>query len=151
MKPQKLDKKIEQLEPQVRARLAALPAEFTKQLKTALFGAEMMFRLQGGCPPLMQILTADSGEFTSPVPDSVQGYAEIRAHMAALLASKPGVTAVYFSFTSTPMGAGSKDGRSTLNCFFATPECLHQMRADITANGCLGEWTLTKHARAGDG
>ncbi len=137
-KNSQLDEEAKRVLPTVQARLESLPPEFTEDLKTALTGAEMMFRVQGGCAPVMEVWTTEDGTFWSPLPNDVQSYQEILQHMRALLTAKPGVTTVYFSFTSAPQ-AGRSD---TLNCFLMTHRCLYEMQAEITGGRSLGEWTL---------
>ena len=90
----------------------------------------------------MEVFTTEDGSFLSPVTEDVHLGPEIRSHMLALLDTKPGATAVQFSFTSTPAGGGSFDGRSTLNCWYLTRQMLYEMQVDITGHRSLGDWSI---------
>jgi hypothetical protein len=140
--PDTMPEELKRLVPEVQGRMKQLPPEFTPELGAAIFGAELMFLGQGGCPDIMHICTTEDGDFLAPVPDDVQTYGEIVSHMKALLDGKPGATAVGFSFVSTDAGGGTTAGEGSLVVLYLTPACLYRMCAPITGARNLGHWQL---------
>ena len=138
-----IERRLKRVLPAIKARIEALPSDFPIDVRHSLIEAERKFAAQGGCASVMNVYTTEDGMFLSPVGKDVQSGPEIRLHMFALLDTKPGATAVEFSFKSTPDGGGSLDGRSTLNCLYMTRQCLHVMQADITGHRSLGDWSIT--------
>ena len=133
---------FKRLLPEVQERMKQLPPEFPADVVGPVFGAELMFRGQGGCAAVMSVFTTEDGEFLSPVPDNVRSYGEIVGHMKALLDGKPGVKAVAFSFAATDAEPGSARGAGSLVVDYLTPACLYRMSAPITGARSLGCWQL---------
>jgi hypothetical protein len=130
--------------PKVKARIEELGPEFTPAMKAALIGAEMMFRIQGGCAPIVRSLTTEDGEFFTPLPDEVTSHEAIVGFLGDLLNAKPGNLSVAVSYTSTPVGGGSADASRTLYCLIMTTMTLNVLSAAVTGKRSLGRWTLTK-------
>jgi hypothetical protein len=138
----KKNREIRRLAPKVKARMERLGPEFTSRMKTAMAGAELMFRVQGGCAPVVRCNTTEDGEFFTPMPDGVQSSEEIVQFLSDVLDAKPGTISVDFSYTSTPDGGGSIDGTERLSCLLMTSEALYVMSAPITGPRSLGPWEL---------
>jgi hypothetical protein len=140
--PDTMPEQFKRLVPEVQERMKQLPPEFTRELASAVFGAELMFRGQGGCADIMEVCTTEDGDFLSPVPEDVQTDGEIIAHMKGLLDGKPGATAVRFSFAAANAGGGTAKGEGSLVVLHLTPACLYRMRAPITGARSLGRWQM---------
>ena len=126
----------------VNERMDALPPDFPQEVREALAYAEINFRVQGGCPPLLTIYTTDDGDLTIPMPVEVFLREDIHDHMRGVLQMTPGATAVEFCFTATPEGGGSFDDNRTLNCIFIKRFQHHQMQAVIDETHSLGDWQI---------
>jgi hypothetical protein len=140
--PDTMPEKFKRLVPEVHERMKQLPPEFPPDVSAPVFGAELMFRGQGGCPPVMSVFTTEDGDFLSPVPEAVQRYGEILAHMKDLLDGKPGAKAVGYSLTATNAGEGTTTSEAFLVVLYLTPACLYRMRAPITGVRSLGRWQM---------
>jgi hypothetical protein len=140
--PETLPEQFKRLVPEVQERVKQLPPEFTPDLAAAIFGAEWMFRDQGGFPPVLSVFTTEDGEFLSYLPEDLRARGEILGHMKAVLDGKPGAKAVEFSFANTSAGEGTAKGEDSLVVLYLTPACLYQMRAPITGVRDLGHWQM---------
>jgi hypothetical protein len=140
--PDTMPEQFKRLVPQVQERMTQLPPEFPPDVAAPVFGAELMFRGQGGCAAVMSVFTTEDGIFLSPVPDNVRTYGEIIAHMKDLLVSKPGAKAVGYSFAAANEGPGMAKGEDSLVVVYLTPGCLYRMRAPITGVRSLGRWQM---------
>jgi hypothetical protein len=138
----KLNRAAKRLTPKVKARMEGLGPEFTSRMKMAMAGAEVMFRMQGGCASVIRSITSEDGEFFTPMPDDVHSNDEIVQFLSEVLDTKPGTISVDFSYTSTPEGGGSIDGSERLYCVLMTFEALYVMSAPITGPRSLGPWEL---------
>jgi hypothetical protein len=135
--PKKLKRAAKRLMPKVKARMARLGPEFTPAMKAIIVGAEVMFRVEGGCPPVVRCITTEDGEFLTPMPDELQSNEEVVQFLSDVLEAKPGTISVDFSY-----GGGSIGGSDRLCCLLMTSATLYVMSASITGPRSLGPWEL---------
>jgi hypothetical protein len=134
-------RKLKHLYRLIRPRIDALPPYFTGEIKEALGSAELMFRYQGGCPPVATVLTTEDGEFLSPLPDGPMNNQQIDERLWDVLLAKPGARAVYTCYTSTPEGGGCSANRmGRLYCRCVTMERLYKLHALISKHRTLAPW-----------